>query len=38
MRLFLNSFAIWVFALSCGGFWATYEASPDTDVAVSSVE
>lgn len=38
MRLFLSSFAIWVFALTCGGFYAAYAVSPDAEVAVLSVD
>lgn len=38
MRLFFSSFAIWVFALACGGFWASYSASHDGGVAVASLD
>lgn len=38
MRLFLSSFAIWLFALACGGSWASYSASHNGGLAVASLD
>lgn len=38
MRLFLGSFAVWIFALICGGFYAAYAVSPETEMSALSVD
>ena len=34
MRLFLSSFAIWIFALASGAFWSAFVVGPSDEVAM----
>lgn len=38
MRLFLSSFAIWIFALVSGAFWSAVAVDPSDEVAMIIVE